>query len=61
MTQKIYIQKLRIYVKADNIFTWTKYSGYTPEIGSSDPLSAGVDYGAYPTTSVYSIGLNLNF
>jgi TonB-linked SusC/RagA family outer membrane protein len=61
ITKKAYIQKLRIYVKADNLLTWTKYSGYTPEIGSSDPLSSGVDFGSYPTTSVYSIGLNLNF
>jgi len=61
ITQKIYVQKLRIYVKADNLFTWTKYTGYTPEIGSFDALSNGVDFGAYPTTSVYSIGLNLNF
>jgi hypothetical protein len=61
ITQKIYVQKLRIYLKADNLFTWTKYTGYTPEIGSSNVLSNGVDFGAYPTTSVYSVGLNLNF
>jgi TonB-linked SusC/RagA family outer membrane protein len=60
-TQKAYIQKLRIYLKADNILTWTKYTGYTPEIGSASVLSNGVDYGSYPTTSIYSIGLNLNF
>lgn len=61
ITKKAYIQKLRIYLKADNLLTWTKYTGYTPEIGSTDVLSNGVDYGAYPTTSVYSIGINLNF
>jgi len=61
ITQKAYIQKLRIYLKADNILTWTKYTGYTPEIGSTNVLNNGVDYGAYPTTSVYSLGLNLNF
>jgi TonB-linked SusC/RagA family outer membrane protein len=61
ITQKAYIQKLRIYLKGDNLFTWTKYTGYTPEIGSTDVLSNGVDFGAYPTTSIYSIGLNLNF
>jgi TonB-linked SusC/RagA family outer membrane protein len=61
ITQKAFIQKLRIYLKADNLVTWTKYTGYTPEIGSSNVLNNGVDYGAYPTTSVYSLGLNLNF
>lgn len=59
--KKAFIQKLRIYLKADNLVTWTKYTGYTPEIGSSNVLNNGVDYGAYPTTSVYSLGLNLNF
>ncbi|MCK9203106.1 MAG: TonB-dependent receptor [Bacteroidales bacterium] len=58
---KIYMQKLRIYVKADNLYTLTKYTGYTPEISSSDPLSSGIDNGAYPITAVYSIGINLNF
>ncbi|MCX6265794.1 MAG: TonB-dependent receptor [Bacteroidetes bacterium] len=58
---KIFMEKIKVYVKADNIYTWTKYSGYTPEIGSGDVLSAGIDYGIYPITAVYSIGLNLNF
>ncbi len=58
---KIYMQKLRVYVKADNLYTLTKYTGYTPEIGSGDPLSAGIDQGIYPITAVYSIGINLNF
>ena len=60
-SNKIYMQKLRIYVKADNLYTLTKYTGYSPEIGSDDPLSAGIDSGIYPITAVYSIGINLNF
>jgi hypothetical protein len=60
-SKKIYMQKLRVYVKADNLYTWTKYTGYTPEIGSGDVLSAGIDYGIYPITAVYSVGINLNF
>ncbi|TSA28443.1 MAG: TonB-dependent receptor [Bacteroidetes bacterium] len=58
---KIYLQKFRIYVKADNLYTLTKYTGYTPEIGSGDVLSAGIDNGIYPITAVYSVGINLNF
>ncbi len=58
---KIHMEKIKFYVKADNIFTWTKYTGYTPEIGSDGVLSSGIDYGIYPITAVYSIGLNLNF
>ncbi|MEI6434717.1 MAG: TonB-dependent receptor [Bacteroidota bacterium] len=58
---KIFMQKIRLYIKADNLYTFTKFTGYTPEIGSDDVLSAGIDYGAYPITAVYSIGINLNF
>ena len=60
-TNKIFMQKIRLYAKADNLFTTTKFTGYTPEIGSGDPLSSGIDYGIYPITAVYSIGINLNF
>jgi TonB-linked SusC/RagA family outer membrane protein len=60
-SSKLTMQKLRIYVKADNLYTFSKYTGYSPEIGSADPLTNGIDYGIYPTTSVYSVGLNLTF
>jgi TonB-linked SusC/RagA family outer membrane protein len=58
---KIAMQKFRIYVKADNLYTFAKYTGYSPEIGSNDPLYNGIDFGIYPITSVYSVGLNLTF
>ena len=60
-SKKIAIKQLRIYVKGSNIFTLAKFTGYTPEIGSSDVLSNGIDYGTYPVTSVYSFGVNLTF
>jgi len=61
LTKKIAINQLRIYIKGSNIYTFTKFTGYTPEIGSSDVLSNGIDYGTYPVTSVYSFGINLTF
>ena len=61
LTKKIYISQLRIYIKGSNILTFTKFTGYTPEIGSSDVLSNGIDYGTYPVTSVYSAGLDVTF
>lgn len=61
LTQKIAIQRARIYVKGSNIYTLTKFTGYTPEIGSNDVLSNGIDNGIYPVTAVYSLGLNLTF
>ncbi|MEX0981089.1 MAG: TonB-dependent receptor [Bacteroidales bacterium] len=61
VAQKIAVQRARIYVKGSNIYTFTKFTGYTPEIGSNDVLSNGIDNGIYPVTAVYSIGLNLTF
>ncbi len=60
-TNKAYVQKLRLYVKVDNLHTFTKFTGYTPEIGSDDALGQGIDTGIYPVTSVYSVGINLTF
>ncbi len=61
LSQKAFMQQLRVYVKGSNLFTLTRFTGYTPEIGSYDVLSNGIDYGAYPITSVYSVGVNLQF
>ncbi len=60
-SKKITMQSIRLYVKADNLYTLTKYTGYTPEIGSGDVISSGIDSGVYPITAVFSFGVNLNF
>jgi TonB-linked SusC/RagA family outer membrane protein len=60
-SKKIYMQSLRFYIKVDNLYTFTKFTGYSPEIGSSDVLSNGIDSGVYPVTAVYSFGINLTF
>lgn len=58
---KLNMTRARIYVKANNLFTWTNYTGYTPEIGSGDVLSNGIDTGIYPIPRVISIGINTTF
>ncbi|MCO5258136.1 MAG: TonB-dependent receptor [Lentimicrobium sp.] len=61
LLKRFNIKELRIYVKGDNVFTLTKFTGYTPEIGSSSPIDNGIDSGIYPVSSTYSFGLNLTF
>lgn len=62
LTQKIQIEKFRIYVGAKNLLTWTKYSGTDPESGFYDDLMVqGVDVGKYPSTKFYHFGANLTF
>lgn len=60
-TKQIAIQQARIYVKGTNIYTLTKFTGYTPEIGSYNVLSNGIDYGIYPISAIYSFGLDVTF
>lgn len=55
------IPQLRLYVGAQNLFTFTKYSGLDPEMGSSDPKLMGIDQGYFPQARTYMIGLNAKF
>ena len=59
-TQKIGIDRLRFYVMAENLITWTKYHGFDPEISSSG-TSLGIDRGIYPQARTWYVGLNLSF
>lgn len=60
LTRRISLSKVRFYVAAENLFTWTKYHGFDPEI-SSGGTSLGVDYGVYPQARVWTIGFNVAF
>jgi TonB-dependent starch-binding outer membrane protein SusC len=54
ISKQIQIQKLRIWLGAQNLFTWTNYSGLDPEVGGW-----GIDCGIYPQPRVYMAGVNL--
>jgi TonB-linked SusC/RagA family outer membrane protein len=60
ITRKVMIERLRFFVMAENLVTWTKYWGYDPEI-SSGGTSLGVDRGIYPQARTWTIGFNLSF
>lgn len=72
ITRKAYIQKLRVYFSASNLFTITKYSGIDPEIGGTSTQASnlagtsmtarGVDtYNRYIPSRLFSFGLDLTF
>ena len=66
---KYKIAKLRLYATVQNLVTFTKYSGFTPELfnpgdGShlaGSPLNAGIELNSYPSTRTYAFGINLSF
>lgn len=53
----------KIYVSAQNIYTFTKYNGYDPEIGAfnNNMLTANIDYGHYPLSRTITVGANIEF
>lgn len=63
LLNKVGIQNLRFYVTGYNLFCWTNYSGYDPEVSTirKTNLTPGVDYSAYPKSRQFVVGLNLNF
>ena len=58
LTKRIGVDRFRLFVMAENLFTWTKYWGFDPEIGSGS-TSLGVDYGVYPQARTWSVGFNI--
>jgi TonB-linked SusC/RagA family outer membrane protein len=63
LTKKVYIENLRFYVTASNLFCLTGYSGADPEVDCVRNLliCPGVDYSAYPKSRQYIFGVNLTF
>ena len=57
------ITNLKVYANFQNLFTWTKYDGFDPEVGSlyGNTLMNGIDYGRYPSPRIYTFGLNVSF
>lgn len=52
----------RIYLSAQNLYTWTKYSGYDPEVSvRNSALTPGFDYSAYPRARTITFGINTTF
>lgn len=63
--EKIHIDNLRVYMNIQNLCTFTRYTGYDPEVGASTQDSSGLTYGLdngrYPSPTTYSFGINLSF
>ena len=61
-TNKFHASRLRVYVTGQNLFCLNNYSGYDPEVNSlNNPMMPGLDWGAYPKSRVFTVGLDLQF
>lgn len=61
LLEKASLQRLRLFVTAENLFTFTSYDGFDPEIAAGDYFNIGVDKGIYPQSRTISVGANLTF
>lgn len=66
ISSNIGISQFRIYATAYNLWLWTKYSGYDPEVSTSrssgyGALIPGLDYSSYPRSRSFTLGVNITF
>jgi hypothetical protein len=73
IAKKAAVSKLRLYVSAQNLLTFTKYSGLDPELGTPENpdsdaskrdrnvTASGIDVGTYPNSKFFTFGINANF
>jgi TonB-dependent starch-binding outer membrane protein SusC len=63
IVKKAGMSRARIFIAAQNLFTFTKYTGYDPEVGSinQNVLQTGVDFGRYPVSRMFTGGVNIQF
>lgn len=63
LMQRIHVSSLRLYVSAQNLFTFTNYSGLDPEVnyGGNDTAQIGTDFFTFPQARTFTAGLNLKF
>jgi TonB-dependent starch-binding outer membrane protein SusC len=58
LLSKVGMDRVRVYVMAENLFTFTRYNGYDPEIGGN---TMSIDRGVYPQAKSYMVGMNVGF
>ena len=55
MLEKSFISTLKLFVQAENLYTWTKWRGFDPEFGATSSV------GSFPTPRTVSFGVNVEF
>ncbi|MCL1942106.1 MAG: TonB-dependent receptor [Candidatus Azobacteroides sp.] len=67
ITRQFACEQFRLYCTLNNVWVWTNYTGYDPEVGtavrssSTSAVTPGVDYSSYPKSFSYTFGVNLTF
>jgi hypothetical protein len=61
LVSKIHAKQFKLYVTGQNLLTITKYTGTDPEANyyTGDNTKQGIDYGVYPSSKTYLVGVNI--
>jgi len=60
-SKAIGLDRVRLYATGSNLFIWTNYSGYDPDVNLETGLTPNIDYNSYPRTRNYAFGVQLSF
>jgi len=58
-SSRFQVENLRVYVNIQNLYTFTNYKGYDPEVGQWSVIMRGIDDARYPSQRIYTFGLNV--
>jgi len=63
IASKIHASQVKVYLSAANLLTWTKYTGFDPEVSRNEQstLTQGIDYSVYPGSKSFLGGLSISF
>ncbi|HEX7754542.1 MAG TPA: hypothetical protein VF421_04315 [Niabella sp.] len=63
LLRRVHLKNCRVSVSAQNLYTWTKYTGYDPDVsvGRYGALTPRLDYSAYPQARTISCGIDIAF
>lgn len=63
LLNRIHFKSMRVFISGTNLFTFTRYSGYDPEVSAYNDNDAqiGVDYSGYPQSKTVNAGINISF
>lgn len=60
-TEKMHLSNLKLSANVQNVYTFTSYTGYNPEVACTSPTQQGVDFASYPSPRMFVFGLSLDF
>lgn len=59
--RKLRLESAKVFLTGQNVYTWQRFTGFTPELLDTSPTKSGIELNAYPTTRTLAGGINISF